>query len=46
MSKNPFSCDDLISEIIPLGKVQEGIETCLDPAGKVVKIMVDCQTQE
>ncbi|MBQ5322659.1 MAG: alcohol dehydrogenase catalytic domain-containing protein [Oscillospiraceae bacterium] len=46
MSKNPFNCDDLISEIIPLGKVQEGIETCLDPAGKVVKIMVDCQSQE
>lgn len=46
MSKKPFDCDALISDVIPLGKVQEGIETCLDPAGKVVKVMVDCQTQE
>lgn len=46
MSKNAFNCDALISEVISLGKVQEGIEKCLDPAGKVVKVMVDCQTQE
>jgi threonine dehydrogenase-like Zn-dependent dehydrogenase len=46
MSKKPFDCDALITEILPLGKVQEGIEKCLDPAGKVVKVMIDCQSQE
>lgn len=46
MAKNAFDCDALISEILPLGKVQEGIEKCLDPAGKVVKVMIDCQSQE
>lgn len=46
MAKKAFDCDALISEVLPLGKVQEGIEKCLDPAGKVVKVMIDCQTQE
>ncbi len=46
MAKKPFDCDALITEVIPLGKVQDGIEKCLDPAGKVVKVLVDCQSQE
>lgn len=46
MEEKPFDFDALITTVLPLGQVQKGMELCGSPAGDVVKVMVDCQTQE
>ena len=46
MAKAPIDFDALITKILPLGKVQEGMELCGSPSGEVVKVLVDCQTRE
>ena len=46
MAQAPIDFDALITKILPLGKVQEGMELCGSPTGEVVKVLVDCQTRE
>ena len=40
----PFDLDALISEVLPLGQVQHAMERCANPAGDVIKLVIDCQT--
>jgi threonine dehydrogenase-like Zn-dependent dehydrogenase len=36
--------DVLISKVLPLDKVQQGMELCASPDGNVIKIMINCQS--
>lgn len=44
MENGAVDCDALISDVLPLDRLQEGMELCLSPSGSVVKILIDCQT--
>ena len=46
MENGAVDCDALITCVLPLGRLQEGMELCLSPAANVVKVLIDCQASE
>ncbi len=46
MAASPIDFDALVTKILPLDRVQEGMELCGSPSGDVVKVLVDCQTHK
>lgn len=45
MSHSSIDFDLLITKVLPLGRVQEGMELCDSRAGNVVKVLIDCQKE-
>lgn len=46
MEQAPIDFDALITKVLPLGQVQQGMELCASLSGDVVKVLIDCQSQE
>ena len=44
MEAAPINFDELITKVLPLDQVQQGMELCGSPTGDVVKVMVDCRS--
>lgn len=45
MAAGTVDFDALITKVLPLGEVQQGMELCTSPNGEVIKVLIDCQTQ-